>query len=114
MSQFEKLQKAAALKYNDSNPDEAPVVVASGLGFVAQQIVDIAAQSGVPVFRDDSLATLLSQLHAGTEIPPELYQAVVDIYVYFLGYAQKASPKKPSGPADEPSAKTEEKSDKIN
>ncbi len=107
MSQFEKLQKAAALKYSDSSPDSAPVVVASGLGYVAQQIVDIAAQNDVPVFRDDSLATLLSQLHAGTEIPPELYRAVVDIYVYFLGYAPKASPgaesasSVPSGPTPE-------------
>jgi flagellar biosynthesis protein len=90
MSQFEKLQKAAALKYSDLSSNGAPVVVASGLGVVAQQIVDIAGQSGVPVFRDDSLATLLSQLHAGTEIPPELYQAVVDIYVYFLGYSVDA------------------------
>lgn len=112
MSQFEKLQKAAALKYNDASPNEAPVVVASGLGYVAQQIVDIAAQNGVPVFRDDSLATLLSQLHAGTEIPPELYRAVVDIYVYFLGYAPKASPQEPT--SSEPAPQTEEKTDNFN
>ena len=111
MSQFEKLQKAAALKYSDSSPDSAPVVVASGLGYVAQRIVDIAAQNGVPVFRDDSLATLLSQLHAGTEIPPELYKAVVDIYVYFLGYAPKAAPgaEVPSSVPVEPSPEKQEK-----
>lgn len=86
MSQFEKLQRAAALKYSPSSPEKAPVVVASGLGTVAQRIVDIAGKNEVPVYRDDSLATLLSQLHAGTEIPPSLYQAVVDIYIYFLGY----------------------------
>lgn len=87
MSQFEKLQKAAALKYSPSSPDDAPVVVASGAGEAAQRIIGIAERSGVPVFRDDSLATLLSQMRAGTEIPPELYQAVVDIYLYFLGFS---------------------------
>ncbi len=86
MSQFEKLQKAAALKYSPDRPESAPVVVASGAGTAARKIIGIAERCGVPVFRDDSLATLLSQLRAGTEIPPELYRAVVDIYLYFLGF----------------------------
>ena len=85
MSPFEKLQKAAALKYNQSS-DDAPVVVASGMGSTAREIVNLAEQNGVPVFRDDSLATLLSRMNAGTQIPPELYQAIVDIYIYFLGF----------------------------
>ncbi len=29
---------------------------------------------------------LLPQLQLGQEIPIELYQAIVDIYIYFLGY----------------------------
>lgn len=86
MSQFEKLQKAAALKYSELSPDSAPVVVASGLGRTAMQIVNIAEENNVPVFRDDSLAALLAQLNSGTKIPPELYKAVVDIYVYFLNF----------------------------
>lgn len=103
MSQFEKLQKAAALKYSGDSSDEAPVVVASGLGNVAQKIIGIAEQNGVPVFRDDSLASLLSQLHSGTQIPPELYQAVVDIYVYFLGFKidEKGNAVPPSSPQDQ-------------
>lgn len=87
MSRFEDLQKAAALKYSDDSPSNAPIVVASGMGYIAKQIVDIAVQNDVPVYKDDSLAGLLSQLNEGTEIPPELYKAVVDIYVYFLHYA---------------------------
>lgn len=86
MSQFERLQRAAALKYSESDPEAAPVVVASGSGCIAQKIIGVAEQSGVPVFRDNSLATLLSQLQTGTEIPPEFYRAVVDIYVFFLGF----------------------------
>ena len=46
---------AVALKYN---PDEntAPVVVASGHGKTAERIIELADESGVPVYRDDSAA----------------------------------------------------------
>ena len=33
-----------------------------------------------------SLATILSQMELGREIPEELYQAIVDIYIYFLQF----------------------------
>ena len=70
---------AVALKYN---PDQhnAPVVVASGLGELAQRIVNIADEAGVPIFRDDSVAALLVMLNAGETIPKELYQIVAAIY----------------------------------
>ena len=87
MSEFDDLmrQKAVALKYN---PDKngAPVIVASGMGYLAEKITETAMEAGVPVYEDNSLATLLTQLQLGSEIPRELYQAIVDIYIYFLGY----------------------------
>ena len=92
MSQYEKSRRAAALKYSQSTPNGAPVVVASGLGYVAQKIIDVAQDNNVPVYKDDSLASLLSQLNAGSEIPPELYRSIVDIYVYFLNFQLKAQP----------------------
>ncbi|MCR4925519.1 MAG: EscU/YscU/HrcU family type III secretion system export apparatus switch protein [Clostridiales bacterium] len=85
MSQFKNLPKAAALRYNP-NGDNAPIVVASGMGHIATKIVDMAQQNNIPVYHDDSLASLLSQMQSGSEIPPELYAAVVDIYVYFLNF----------------------------
>ena len=87
MSEFDDLmrQKAVALKYN---PDKngATVIVASGMGYLAEKITETAMEAGVPVYEDNSLATLLTQLQLGSEIPRELYQAIVDIYIYFLGY----------------------------
>ena len=83
MSQFDN-KKAAALKYDGGS--RAPVVLAAGSGYVAQKIIDVAQKSDIPVYQDNSLATLLSQLNVGKEIPPELYQAIVEIYVYFLKY----------------------------
>ncbi len=77
-------KKAVALQYGPD--DAAPVVVASGMGYLAEKIVSVAQENGVPVYEDDSLATILTQLQLGQEIPPELYRAVVDIYVYFLNF----------------------------
>ena len=87
MSQFDDVlnKKAVALRY-DENKDMAPVIVASGLGYMAEKIVETANQNGVPVYEDNSLATVLTQLELGTPIPEELYQAIVDIYAYFLKY----------------------------
>lgn len=87
MSEFDDLmrQKAVALKYNPEK-NGAPVIVASGMGYMAERITETAMEAGVPVYEDDSLATLLTQLKLGAEIPRELYQAIVEIYIYFLGY----------------------------
>ena len=73
-------KRAVALQYGVM--DQAPVVVAAGMGYLAERIVDVAGESGVPVYEDNSLATILSQLNVGQEIPEELYRAVVEIYVY--------------------------------
>ena len=77
-------KRAVALQYGAD--DAAPVVVASGMGYLAEKIVDVAQENGVPVYEDDSLATMLTQLNLGQEIPPELDQAIVEIYVYFLNF----------------------------
>ncbi|MCI9306820.1 MAG: type III secretion protein [Lachnospiraceae bacterium] len=90
MSQFNEVmnKKAVALKY-DENRNAAPVIVASGMGYLAEKIVEVANDNGVPVYEDNSLATVLTQLNLGAEIPEELYQAVVDIYAYFLKFVPK-------------------------
>ena len=83
-------KKAVALKYD--NDQIAPMIVASGMGHVAEKIVELAADNNVPVYEDTSLATVLSRLELGTEIPEELYKAIVDIYVYFLKFSPSNSP----------------------
>lgn len=81
-------QKAVALSY-DEDGNSAPVVVASGMGHMAEKIVETAKDNGIPVYEDNSLATMLTQLELGSPIPEELYQAIVDIYVYFLDWGKK-------------------------
>lgn len=84
MSAYNAEKKAVALQYKDGAP--APIVIASGMGHLAEKMVEIAADNGVPVYEDTSLATMLSQLQLGQAIPEELYSLVVDIYVYFLHF----------------------------
>lgn len=78
------VSKAVALQYGDS--DAAPVIVASGMGYMAEKIVETAQENGVPIYEDNSLSTILTQLELGQEIPEELYHAIVEIYVYFLKF----------------------------
>ena len=99
-------RRAVALQYGAD--DRAPVVVASGMGYLAEKIVDVAQENGVPVYEDDSLATVLAQLNLGQEIPPELYQAIVEIYVYFLNFdIQGRRPKSAGRVLPPPDSETE-------
>lgn len=79
-----RAKKAVALQYGPG--DNAPVIVASGMGYMAEKIVETAADCGVPIYEDNSLSTILTQLQLGQEIPESLYQAIVEIYVYFLHF----------------------------
>ena len=83
-------QIAVALKYNPDK-DNAPVIVASGGGHVAQKILEIAGKHGVPVYQDNSAASLLARFQPGQQVTPELYQIIAEIYAYILqaGYNLK-------------------------
>lgn len=70
------LRKAAALQYELG--DRAPQVVASGQGYVADQIIAAAHEAGVPVREDPALAAALAALDLGAEVPEVLYRAVAE------------------------------------
>ena len=72
-------ERAVALQYDGASG--APVIVAAGMGHLAEKIVEVASESGVPVYEDNSLA-----MELGKEVPEELYQAIVEIYIYFLQF----------------------------
>lgn len=87
MSRHNK-QKAVALKYNVEK-DNSPVVVASGYGDIAERIINIAEENGIPVFRDDSAASIMCTLEVGSNIPPELYEVIAIIYSQIMQVSQK-------------------------
>lgn len=75
-----KPKQAIALEYNPD--EEAPKVIATGRGQLAERIIEKAKESDVPVHRDDRLADTLSRLEIGDAIPPELYEVVAEILVF--------------------------------
>lgn len=76
----EKPKQAIALSYDPE--EDAPKVVASGRGLLADKIIEKAKEHDVPVHRDDKLADTLSRLEIGDMIPPELYEVVAEILVF--------------------------------
>lgn len=75
-----KKRQAIALEYNPN--EDAPKVIASGQGVLADRIIEKAKESNVPVHKDDKLADTLSRLEIGEMIPPELYEVVAEILVF--------------------------------
>lgn len=75
-----KTKQAIALSY-DPNED-APKVIASGTGALAERIIEKAKEADVPIHRDDDLAKMLSKLEIGDLIPVELYEVVAEILVF--------------------------------
>ena len=75
-----KSKSAIALQYN---PDEdAPKIIATGKGLLADKIIEKAKETNVPVHEDAKLAGALSKLEIGDMIPPELYEAVAEVLVF--------------------------------
>lgn len=82
-------KSAVALKYNPEK-DYSPIVVAAGHGHSAERIISLADESGVPVYRDDSAAAVLTMLNVGQGIPPEMYSVVAAIYVEVMRMAKES------------------------
>ena len=76
-----KREKAVALRY-DHLTDKAPVVTAKGQGEIAQQIIELAKEYGIPVEEDQFLANYLMALDLYEEIPPVLYPVIAEILAF--------------------------------
>lgn len=85
-----KKQLAVALGYDETKMD-APQVMASGQGCMAERIIEIAREFNIPVEQDPVLAEALGQLDLGQEIPPELYRVIAEILVFIMETDRKVS-----------------------
>jgi flagellar biosynthesis protein len=86
-------QKAAALKY-EKEGDKVPVVVAKGKGLLAQKIMEKASEVGVPLFKNELLADSLLDVEIDRQIPPALYKAVVEVFVWLAKNEDSARSRK--------------------
>ena len=81
---------AVALKYDHEN-DDAPTVTAKGARLIADQILKIAEENDIPLYKDPELVKMLSQIPLGDEIPQELYVAVAEVIAFAYGLSGKAN-----------------------
>jgi len=70
---------AVALHYDGKN---APQITAKGTGELAEKIIALAKEHGIPLHEDATLISLLSKLDLGDEIPQPLYTAVAEIIAF--------------------------------
>jgi flagellar biosynthesis protein len=92
----EKPAVAVALRYDRAEKD-APRVVASGRGTIAERILALAFEHGVKVREDADLAELLAAVEIGNQIPLAAFAAVAEILVYI--YRANRAPPPPAASA---------------
>ena len=86
----ERDKKAVALQYDGKT---APKVTASASGFVAEEIIELARQHGIPLFENEPLLNLLMDIGLGEEIPETLYLCIAQV----IAFAYKIQGKFPEG-----------------
>ena len=84
-----KVDKAVALKY-DSQQTSAPKIIAKGKGKIAKKILQKANEFDIPIFKNEALAESLLKLDVDEQIPPNLYKAVAEVFVWLMKAEQKA------------------------
>jgi flagellar biosynthesis protein len=86
-----RLPTAVALHYDGEN---APRVTAKGHDALAERIVQVAREHGVPLHEDADLAALLARLELDQEVPRALYLAVARViaFAYWLSGRVPGSP----------------------
>lgn len=77
-----KIKKTVALKY-DHNKDQAPKIIASGRGDLAEKILKKAREENIPIKEDKDIVEVLAQLNIGDEIPEDLYSVIAEILRFF-------------------------------
>jgi flagellar biosynthesis protein len=83
-------KQAVALSYDGKR---APTVSAEGTGDIAEQIIALARQHGVPLFENAPLLALLQDVGLGEEIPETLYLCIAQV----MAFAYKIQGKTPEG-----------------
>lgn len=83
MSEESEPKQAVALSYDGHN---APKIVATGEGLIAEEIIALAKANGVYIHQDPHLSHFLQLLELGEEIPKELYLLIAELiaFVYML------------------------------
>lgn len=93
MKKPEKQLLAAAIQY-EQDKDRAPRITAKGKGLIAEKIIELARESGIPIQQDPGLVQILCKLDIDEEIPVELYRAIAELlaFVYSINERRREIP----------------------
>ena len=78
-SQHSGPPKAIALQWDGTT---TPKITAKGEGDIAEQIIALAKAHNIPLQENAGLASVLTQLELGDEIPESLYLAVAQVIAF--------------------------------
>lgn len=70
---------AIVLEYDG---ETAPKVTAKGVNDIADKIIDIATEHGIPLQKNDGLVNILSAMDLGEEIPENLYRVIAEVIAF--------------------------------
>ena len=70
---------AVALEYDG---ETAPKVTAKGMNDIADKIIDVATEHGIPLQQNDGLIEVLSEMNLSDEIPENLYRAIAEVIAF--------------------------------
>lgn len=77
----EPRRRAVALRY-DQEQESAPRVLAKGQGDIADRIIALAEEHGIPLHEDQDLVRLLGVLEIDVQVPPTLYRALAEVLAH--------------------------------
>lgn len=74
--------KTAVSLHYDARQDRSPRVTAKGRAGIAERIIALAREHGIPIKEDPDLVQVLYQLDLESEIPPALYAVIAEIFAF--------------------------------
>ncbi|MEA3547869.1 MAG: EscU/YscU/HrcU family type III secretion system export apparatus switch protein [Thermodesulfobacteriota bacterium] len=84
------IKKAVALRY-DLEKENAPRIIGTGSGKLAERLIELAREHDIPIQEDSDLVEILSRLNLNEEIPPSTYIIVSEILAFIYRTNEKYS-----------------------
>ncbi len=73
-------KKGTALEYSESKG--VPEIIAQARGQFVENLLQIARDHDITIYKDADLSEALSVLNIGSEVPEELYIAMTEVLAY--------------------------------
>lgn len=94
-------RSAAALRYDRAH-DMAPRVLARGHDLMADRIIAVAKEHGIPITRDPDLVAILAGMEVNEHISPALYEVVAELLVFIYRLKERWMWEQEHGPESVP------------